>query len=303
MKRDFLLTAILAVFFCSNVYSQVELKTEYLAPRRYENNKHEKTSGYGSSMTTSLHARSLMRVQQNKYMAPKLWLMTLSSTYSSLKHSREAKVALPNEMSSFDLGLQHIRPLTDNLTFVGGISAGVYSTHASFNKLRAHNIIGTIYTSLVWDLGNGLELGMGAVFNNALKYPVPIPAPYIKWYRLFGCGFLVDIDISHQPKFAFGYKFSEKAKISIINRPMRHYGIAQEDGKNRLFEQAYVTVVVEPEFTFGNLSIPISIGGNFARVERFRQRTPLTFYRFHSANFNPSFYGAVAIKYYFGKMK
>lgn len=291
----------MAVLFCSNVFSQIELKTQYLAPRRYENNDHEKTSGYGSSMSTTLDARSLVKVQQSKYMSPNLWFMTLSSSYTSLHNSREAKAALPNEISSFDLGAQHIRPLTSNLTLVAGISAGVYSTHASFKDLRSHNVVGTIYGSLVWDLGNGLELGMGTVINNALKYPVPIPAPYVKWYRQFGRGFIVDIDISYKPKFAFGYKFSDKAKISIVNRPIRYYGHAKENGKDKLFEHAYVTVAVEPEFTFGNVSIPISIGGNFARVDRYRRRHPLSFYHFHSANFNPSFYGAVAIKYDFGR--
>lgn len=301
MKRLFLLTAIAVSLFCSNVYSQIQVKTEYLAPRRYENNNKEKTSGYGSTMSTSIDARTLIGMERSKYMTPKLWFMTMSSSYTSLHNSREAKAALPNEVSSFDLGVQHIRPLRDNLTLVSGLSAGVYATHASFSDLRMHNIVGTAYGSLVWDLGNGLELGFGLVFNNALKYPVPIPAPYLKWYREFGRGFLVDIDMGYKPKFAFGYKFSDHARITVVNRPIRYFGYAKENGKDRLFEHAYVTVAIEPEFKFGNVTFPITIGGNFARVDRYRTRTPLTFYHFHSPNFNPSFYGAVGFRYTFAR--
>lgn len=301
MKQRIRLMSVMVICFCLNAYSQIELKTEYLAPRRYENNQKDKTSGYGSSMSTSLMARQLIGVQRSNFQTPKLWFLTLNSSYTSLYNSREAKAALPDEMANFDIGVQHIRPLKENLSLVTGASVGIYSTHVEFDDLRGHNLVGAAYGSLVWSLGYGLELGIGMVVNNVYKYPVPIPTPYLKWYREFNCGFVADVDLSYNPKVSFGYKFSESTKISIVNRPRRFFAFAKDNGRDMLYEHAYVTVAIEPEFTFGNLSIPISIGGNFARLDRYRPRKPITVYHMHTPNFNPSFYGAVAIKFNFGR--
>ncbi len=301
MRKKWLIIA--AITQAAYAFAQIEVRSEYLPQQKYINDNGDKTVGKSSVFTTTFTATIPVSVKPSNYQQPSIWAATLNASYTSFHNDGVAAEALPKEMGSADLGVMYMTPLNEKLMFIGGTSAGVYSTHTDLKKLDIDNLVVNVYSSLIWQLRPKIKLGVALVGNNAFDKPMLIPFPYFQYHSEKARGMEYHAELSYTPKFSVGYRFNEAFALRIVNRPRFFFSLAKIDGQKKYFDHHYVSLGMEPEYSFNNWTVSGTFGANFGRTDRYRDREPSQFLQWGNATFDPSFYVSAGIKYNFAKKR
>lgn len=302
MRKKWILIA--ALVQAVHTFAQIELRSEYLPKQKYINDNGDKTEGKSSVITTTLNAMIPVNVKPTAYPQPRVWAATLNASYTSFDNDGVAAEVLPKEIGSADLGVLYMSPIHEKLMFIGGVSAGVYSTHTNLKKLEADNIIVNMYSSFIWQIRPKIKIGVALVGNNAFDKPMLIPMPYFQYHSEKKRGMEYHAELSYTPKFSVGYRFNNEFALRIVNRPKFFFSTAKIDGQKKYFDHHYVSLGLEPEYKINNWIVSGTFGANFGRTDRYRDREPSQFLKWGNATFDPSFYVSAGIKYNFaGKRK
>lgn len=302
MKKKWMIIA--ALIQAVHTFAQIELRSEYLPQQKYINDDGDKTDGKSSVLTTTLTATIPISVKPNTYQQPSIWAATLNASYTTFSNDGIAAEALPKEMGSADVGVMYMTPIREKLMFIGGASAGVYSTHTDLKKLGIDNLVVNIYSSFIWQVRPKIKVGVALIGNNAFDKPMLIPMPYFQYHSEKKHGMEYHAELSYTPKFSVGYRFSESFALRIVNRPKFFFSLAKIDGEKKYFDHHYVSLGMEPEYRINNWTVSGAFGANFGRTNRYRDREPSNFLKWGNATFDPSFYISAGIKYNFaGKHK
>lgn len=302
MKKKWIIMA--AILQTAHAFAQIELRSEYLSQQKYIDDNRDKTDGKSSAFTTTFTATVPVSVKPTTYHQPSIWAATLNASYTSFSNDGTAAEALPKEMGSADLGVMYMTPLHEKLMFIGGASAGFYSTGTDLKKIGADHLVVNIYSSFIWQVRPKIKVGVALIGNNAFDKPMLIPMPYFQYHSEKKRGMEYHAELSYNPKFSVGYRFNETFALRIVNRPKFFFSLAQIDGQKKYFDHHYVSLGLEPEYRFNNWTVSGTFGANFGRTDRYRDRKPSQFLKWGNATFDPSFYVSAGIKYNFaGKQK
>ncbi len=200
-------------------FAQIELRSEYLPQQKYINNNGDKTEDKSSSLTTTFTATIPVSINPSGYQQPSIWAATLNASYTSFSNEGTAAEALPKEMGSLDFGVMYMTPLNEKLMFIGGASAGVYSTLTDVKKLEMDHVVVNVYSSFIWQVRPKIKLGVALVGNNAFDKPMLIPMPYFQYHSEKAHGMEYHAELSYNPKFSVGYRFNDVFALRIVNRP------------------------------------------------------------------------------------
>ncbi|MHC6200381.1 DUF6268 family outer membrane beta-barrel protein [Elizabethkingia miricola] len=299
MRKKWIIIA--ALFQAVYSYAQIELRSEYLPKQKLINDSGDKTGGKSAAFTTSFTATIPVSVQPTAYPQPKIWAATLNASYTSFSNEGVAAEALPKEIGSADLGVLYMTPIHQKLTFVGGISAGLYTTDTNLKKLDKDNIIINVYSAFIWEVRPKIKAGIAIVGNNAFDKPMLIPVPYFVYHSEEKSGMEYHAELSYNPRFSIGYRFNDAFALRIVNRPKFFFAPDKIDGKKKYFDHHYVSMGLEPEYRINNWTISGTFGANFGRTDRYRDREPEQFLKWGDATFDPSFYISAGIKYNFDR--
>ncbi len=297
MKKKWIIIA--ALVQAVHTFAQIELRSEYLQQQKYINDNGDKTDGKSSALTTTFTATIPVSVKPTAYRQPRVWAATLNASYTSFSNEGTATEALPKEIGSAEAGVQYMAPLHQKLIFVGGVSAGVYTTDTHLKNVDIDNLIVNVYSALVWDIHPKMKAGVSLIANNAFDKPMLIPFPYFQYHSEKKRGMEYHAELSYNPKFSVGYRFSDVFALRIVNRPRFFFAPAKIDGKKKYFDYHYVSLGMEPELKFSNWAFSGSFGANFGRTDRYRDRDPSKFLKWGDASFDPSFFISAGIKYNF----
>ncbi|NIF06118.1 hypothetical protein F3J23_11770 [Chryseobacterium sp. Tr-659] len=297
MKKKWIIIA--ALLSAAHTFAQIEIRSEYLPQQRYIDDNGDKTEGKSSAITTTFTATVPVNVKPTAYRQPKIWAATLNASYTSFSNTGIAAEVLPKEMGSADLGIMYMAPVHEKLMFIAGVSAGVYSTHTDLKNLEIDNIIVNMYSSFIWQVRPKIKVGVALIGNNAFDKPMLIPMPYFQYHSEKPRGMEYHAELSYNPRFSVGYRFSEAFALRIVNRPKFFFSTATIDGQKKYFDHHYVSLGMEPEYRFSNWAFSGSFGANFGRTDRYRDREPSQFLKWGNATFDPSFYISAGIKYNF----
>ncbi|PTT26655.1 hypothetical protein DBR28_17670 [Chryseobacterium sp. HMWF028] len=302
MRKKWIIIAALTQ--SAYAFAQIEIRSEYLPQQKYIDDNREKTNGKSSAFTTTLTVTAPVSVKPTAYQQPKIWAATLNVSYTSFSNEGVTTEALPKEIASTDLGVLYMTPIHEKLMFVGGVSAGVYSTHTDLQKLEIDQVVINAYSSLIWQIRPKIKLGVALIANNAFDKPMLIPMPYFQYHSEKKRGMEYHAEFSYTPKFSVGYRFNETLALRIVNRPKFFFSLAKIDGQKKYFDHHFVSLGIEPEYRINNWTFSGIFGANFGRTDRYRDRKPSQFLKWGNATFDPSVYISAGIKYNFaGKRK
>ncbi|MGH1516662.1 DUF6268 family outer membrane beta-barrel protein [Chryseobacterium sp. JK1] len=301
MKKKWIIIATLVQ--AVQTFAQIEVRSEYLPKQKYINDNGDKTEAKSSVVTTTFTATIPVSVRPTTYHQPKIWAATLNASYTSFNNDGIASETIPKEMGSADLGVLYMSPINEKLMFIGGASAGIYSTHTDLNKIEMDNLVVNIYSSFIWQLRPKIKAGVALIANNAFDKPMLIPMPYFQYHSEKKRGMEYHAELSYNPKFSVGYRFNDTFAVRIVNRPKFFFSTAKIDGQKKYFDHHYVSLGLEPEYRFNNWTVSGTLGANFGRTDRYRDREPSQFLKWGNATFDPSFYVSAGIKYNFAEKR
>lgn len=300
----FLFTA--GIFFCTNVNAQISFKTEYIGNSAYMYSPEDDEAkdikvgnSQGSAIVYQGSANIPLYMKMNENNRPTMWNIGLSGSYTSLDNKNFTD-DMVSEIMNLQLGISHMRPISDRWTMMASLGAGVYTPFSNLSKIGWNHVLGSGGIMFVYHLRHNLDLGGGAAINNSLGYPMIFPALYLNW-RLDG-KFKVNVSMAEGVELSAKYDFNDYFSLSLPFEMSGQMALVEKDGKDMIFSHQYMVVGLRPEIKLGKSGISIfAMGGiNAYRPTTYREKTlKAIFAGENDYYFRVSPYASVGIKYGF----
>lgn len=303
MKISTYCVIVLAAFFTLDSKAQMEpgirLKGEYIPFSNYNPN------GNGDSNTGKSDMRRIeggigipLSVKLDSLGRPKIWAVSLDGSYASIKNRDFEKSLFPNELLNASIGLMHMRPMSKTWNIMFMASAGVYTNMKKINSSDVLAMGGVIF---IKQFNPRTALGFGPVVSNSFGVPMILPAIYFTWKTEGKFQVLVNFP----QRVEVGMKVNEAINLKAVGEISSMTADVDREDK---FMLSYLQVVtgLRPEFKIGK-SLSIELTGGYAvyRSMTFTSRKLSDFFKDKTdekvSYFKPAPYGAVGIKWNFGK--
>ena len=299
MEQKMLRVYIFMLFLFSggaNVFAQIQLKSEYIAPSVYKDENGNKIGGEGNLQTFEGSARLPLYVRKNENGRLTAWIVALGGTYASMKNKEMPSDFIEKELMNAQMGVMHLRPLNEKWSILAILGAGMYTS--DLNKISGSSFLGQGGVLFIRHANKNLDWGAGIVLNNALGYPMIFPSLYLDW------------KIEGKYKFKLSMYNTFEAEISTQLSKSFNLGIhtefkglmaaVEKDGSKKYFVMQYGYIGIQPEFRIGKyVSIPIVGGIVASREAYFRSRTLKAFFSSKDdyPHFGVSPYFSIGIRY------
>ncbi|MCE9108242.1 DUF6268 family outer membrane beta-barrel protein [Bacteroides pyogenes] len=300
MQPDSLKTVILTAAFCMLgliAQAQIYIKSGYIPYSDFKDENGNKLGGKANLKTIDGGIRIPVSVKMDENNKPTAWAIALSGTYASMdRESNLSKDYYMPEILNAQIGLIHIRPLTEKWSITATLGAGIYSS--DLDKISGKAILGQGGVLFIRHAKPNFDWGVGVAINNALGYPMLFPSFYLDW-RLDG---KYDFKLSMYNSFEvrLSSQINNRFKLSIIGESKGLMSATKKDGKDVYFVTQYGYAGIQPEYKLAkSLSVFVTGGVSFARDTYFQSRTLKGFFNSKDdyPHFGVSAYFAVGIKY------
>lgn len=317
MRIISIILAATGILFCTEAGAQIQFKTEYLGNSHYMHTpedidaKNEKVgSSKGSAVVHSGSAQIPFYMKMNENNRPTAWGIGLSGSYASLNNtnftddlgSNQALSAsmMVSDIMNLQLGLFHIRPISEKWSMMASLGAGIYTPFGRFSKIGWEHVLGSGGVILIWHLKPNLDLGGGLAINNSLGYPMVFPALYVNW-RLDG-KFKVNVSMGEGIELSGKYEFNDWFSTALAFEVNGQMALMKRDGKRMMFTHQYMVVGLKPEVKLGQtgLSLFAMAGLNAYRPAEYSELTlKAIFAQDDSYFFRAAPYASAGIKFGF----
>ncbi|CAM1374568.1 DUF6268 family outer membrane beta-barrel protein [Tenacibaculum xiamenense] len=295
-----------------NVISQIDLKVEYFGTSNY---MHEvKPSFFGSSEKNRVgNSKGESKVYQanislplslsvNEKGQPKLWAIAFGGTYTNLNNYDFTEPHVIPEITNFNIGLVHVRPLNEKLSLMAILGGSLNMVHSNINQISLNNALLNLGAVFIKQVNPNFKAGLGVAVNNTFGYPMILPVVYIKWTTQKK-RFSVNFSLLRGAEINVKYNLNKTLNIGVIAENKGQGAFLKRNAKNVIFTHQYSTFGITPEIKLAKgLSMPIVVGFSSRRNAQFRERKLSTLFDYkHSYFFDLAPYFSVRMKYNFGK--
>lgn len=297
---------ILSIIFlltvsCFNLSAQVFIKGEYIGSSKYKDIDGNETGGKGDATVLSGGIQIPLSMKMNENNRITAWGIGLAGSYTSLSNKNIPKSLCPSEILNAQTSLTHLRPISKNWSIMASAGFGVYMGHTNLSKVKMKNVLGHGGVIFIWHLKDNLDIGLGPAINTAFGYPMAFPAFYVNW-RLSG-RYEVNASMMNSLQISASMAMGKNFRLGIISEADGSLSLEKIDGKDKMFTHNYIIAGLRPEFRFGKLSIPVTIGISADRVGYYTDRNLKAFFKTMSREHDPYFkvapYLSVALAYKF----
>ena len=300
MKNQKMKIIILFLFLIPvlNIQSQVHIKSEYITSSKYKDKDGKDLGGKGDLKTMGGDIRIPVSVKMNENNKPTAWAVGLGGTSASMNNKKLSKDYYFSEMWNGQLGVMHLRPISNKLSILAMAGVGIYTTN--LKKVSGKSFLGQGGALLIWHTKPNLDLGLGVAVNNALGYPMVFPSFYIDW-KLEG---KYELTFSMYDSFELGVstRLTDYFKLGLIGEMNGLMVPVEKEGKSMYFVNQYGYCGLRPEFIIANsFSIPITCGISFSRDMYFKSKTLKALFEDEEKypHFGASAYFSIGLKYGF----
>lgn len=173
--------------------------------------------------------------------------------------------------------------------------------HDMISDIKGDNLMAQGTFVFIRHLRPNLDLGGGLSINTMLGYPMAFPSFYFRWnlkrYNL-------NVNFGEGIKVTAGVKLNDHIKLNLMGDRGGMMALTQNDGKKVYFTQSYANAGIQPEFTFGKLSIPVTFGITPFRNSYYKERTLKGFFEnkwedYSYPHFKSAFYISAGLMYQF----
>lgn len=294
MKQLFFI--ILLVLIGNSLNAQISLKTEYLGTSKYHpKNGEDSSAKEGSAFVYQGNLKIPLSISKDSI--PKIWGLDISGAVVDLDNANLTENEVLSNITNLQVSLFHLRPLKNNWSLLAFAGAGVYSAEKSLTDIKSNQILGNAGVIFIKKLNPNLELGGGAVLNNAFGYPMLFPAFYFN-YSYEG-RYKVKASVMNGLELLAGYTFNETFSLYFTTEMNAQLALLQKKQKKVMFTHQYIIVGLKPEVKITkHISIPFTVGMNATRFAYFTDRNLQSIFEDseNDAHFGISPYMAVELK-------
>lgn len=265
-----LLSILLLIGSVHASIAQISFKSEYIGSSSYHPEGREKASNSkGSSQIYQAHIT--LPVSVSKDSLPKIWGVNLSGAVAHLDNQHFTKEEVLSKITNLQVALFYLRPLTNNWFLLAFAGAGLYTGETSLSHLKGNQILGNAGAIFIKKLSEDLELGGGAVLNNAFGYPMLFPAFYFN-YSYEG-RYRVKASMMDGFELKAGYSFHKNFSLYLTTEMTAQLALVERNKKELIFTHQYIIVGVRPELSINEkISIPLTLGINTTRFAYYTNR-------------------------------
>ncbi len=294
MKQLF---TILLFIICSHASTaQVSLKTEYLGTSTYHLNNGGKSNDQEGSARV-YQADITLPVSVSKDSLPKVWGINITGAIADLDNRHLSENQVLSHMINLQVSLFHLRPLTNNWSLLALAGAGLYTAETSLASIKGNQILGNAGTIFIKKLSEDLELGGGAVLNNAFGYPMLFPAFYFNY--TYEGRYRVKVSMMNGLEVLAGYTFSDNFSLYFTTQMNAQLALLESKEKEVIFTHQYIIAGIQPELNINQqISVPLTLGINATRWAYFTDRNLKSLFEDsnHETHFGISPYVGIALK-------
>lgn len=277
MNLRIIFLAAILLMSAGNVYAQISFKTEYFGTSSYwlskgEDPRERVGESKGSAMVYQGSINIPLSMKMNEKEKPVIWGIGLGGSYAALDNEKFTEELVISDIMNLELGIYHIRPISDKWSIMASLGIGIYSPSTAFSDIRARHFLGSMSTLFVCQINPNLKLGGGLAINSAFGYPMAFPALYLDWNLQKKFDFMVSmtsgLDISA------GLNINKHFTLSLAAEMNGQTALLEKDGKDVIFTHQYIVTGVRPEIKINKIiSIPLTAGINAVRPAYFSDRT------------------------------
>jgi hypothetical protein len=281
----------------------IYFKTELIGKSDYENEDHPDLDMTGKGNLKMISGGFYIPVSTkiNNYNRPTVWAVSSHIAHTTADNTGAAATYTPEKMLNVRFAVTNIRPLSKKWSMLTSLGGGVFTDQDQLSEIRADNLMAQGRVVFIRHLKPNLDLGGGLSVTTMLGYPFPLPEFYLRWtlqkYNL-------NVDFSEGARISAGVKLTNYMKLSVFGDMGGMMALTEKDDKKVMFTHTYTNVGLRPEFTFGKISVPISIGITPFRNSFYKERTLKKFFEnkgedYSYPHFKSAFYISTAITYQF----
>jgi len=302
MQSRLVKVLILIFLVCSwglTAQAQIYIKSEYIPYSNFKDENGNKLGGKADLKTVDGGIRIPVSIRMDENNKPTAWAVALSGTYTSMSGANGlSKDYYMPEILNAQIGLMHMRPLTEKWSMIATLGAGIYSS--DLDKISGKSILGQGGVLFIRHAKPNFDWGVGAAINNALGYPMLFPSFYLDW-RLGG---KYDFKLSMYDSFevSLSSQINDNLKLSIVGESKGLMSAVKKGEKWMYYAAQYGYAGIQPEYKIAESLCIFATGGvSFARDTYFQSRTLKAFFdsKDDYPHFGVSAYFSVGIKFGF----
>lgn len=286
----------LLVFLSHSVNAQLSLKTEYLGSSKYHPKDGEpSTSKEGSAWVYQGNLKLPLRVSTDSI--AKIWGVDVAGAMVHLNNVYLTEKEVLSHITNLQVSLFHLRPLKNNWSLLAFAGAGAYTAEHSLKKIKGNQILGNVGVIFIKKRNKNLELGGGAVLNNAFGYPMLFPAFYLN-YNYEG-RYEIKASVINGLELLAGYTFNGNFALYFTITMNAQLALLKLNDKEAIFTHQYIIVGLQPELKINkHISLPITLGMNTTRFAYFTDRNLKSIFQDteNDAHFGISPYAGIELK-------
>ncbi|MBC9797825.1 histidine kinase [Sinomicrobium sp. FJxs] len=293
---------LLTLLFGARLNAQVELRTEYIGSSGFRDEDNKKTGGKGDAKIFSVNARIPFSVKMNENNRPTVWGMSIGGSYTSFNNENMDRALGPDEIMNAQIGLFHMRPISERWSILAMLGAGVYTSHTEVSDVGLNNVLGNGGVIFIWHLKDNLDLGLGPVINTLLGYPMVFPGIYFNW-ELNG-RYELKASAMNGLAVSAGVQLREKFMLKLIAELNGALALEKINGKKMMFTHSYFVAGLQPEFMINkSFSISATAGISAGRNAYYQERNLKSVFKSDDEKRDPRFtaapYFSLGLKYGF----
>ena len=275
MKAKIIFSALLLIGSMSS-YSQISFKTEYIGSSSFWLDKDEDPrerigNSRGSAIIYQGNINIPLSMKLNDKQQPIIWGAGIGGSYVSLHNKNFTEDLVISEIMNIQLGIYHIRPLSERWSLMANIGIGAYTPFADPTKIRATHLLGSFGGIFIYQFNPKFQLGGGLAINNTFGYPMVFPALYLNWVSDGKFDFMASL--GNGLEVSAGIDLGKHLSLSLIGEMNGQSALMEKDGKDVIFTHQYIVAGLRPTIKIGKkLSIPITAGINAIRPANFSER-------------------------------
>lgn len=280
----------------ANMFAQIQLKSEYIAPSVYKDENGNKIGGEGNLQTFEGSVKLPLYIRKNENGRLTAWIVALGGTYASMKNKEMPSDFTEKELMNVQMGIMHLRPLNENWSILAILGTGVYTS--DLNKLSGSSFLGQGGVLFIRHANKNLDWGTGIALNNALGYPMIFPSLYLDW-KIEG-KYKFKLSMYNTFEAEISTRFSKSFYLGIHAESKGLMAAVEKNGSKKYFVMQYGYIGIQPEFRIGQyISIPIVGGIVASREAYFRSRTLKAFFssKDNYPHFGVSPYFSIGIRF------
>lgn len=300
LRMFFVVASVFLGIVNTRLYGQMFIESSYMLPSNYRDDTDTETGGSGDFKDIRWGLQAPFYMKRNELNQPTVWAVGFQGAYAAMNNNDLTTDLCISQLLNADLGITYIRPLGKNWSLTASLTGGI---HTGLSEFNIESIIIQGGTLFMWHILPNLNLGLGAVVNNIIGYPMIFPSFYFNWK--VGKRFKAEILVQDSSfMVSAGMRIHEVLALRLIAHTKNMNAVVERNDETKIFNQQFTIVGLQPEFYINKMvSIPITAGVSLRRNVFFQDRTLAAFYQLwtKSPGFATAFSVSIGLKFFFNE--